>query len=58
MYVYSIDGRLIEAFQEQRVGAGQNRQIEFNASDYPMGQYIVQLRVGDNWNSAKFVVTR
>ncbi|MEM9050534.1 MAG: T9SS type A sorting domain-containing protein [Bacteroidota bacterium] len=58
LYIYSIDGRLIEAFQEQRVGAGANRQIEFDASDYSLGQYIVQLRVGDNWKSAKFVVTR
>jgi len=58
LYIYSIDGRLIEAFQEQRVGAGVDRQIDFDASDYSIGQYIVQLRVGDDWNSAKFVVTR
>jgi hypothetical protein len=58
LYIYSIDGRLIEAFQEQRVGAGVNRQIDFDASDFSIGQYIVQLRVGDDWNSAKFVVTR
>jgi len=57
MYIYSIDGRLIEAFQEQRVGSGINRQIDFDASDYAIGQYILQLRVGDDWNSAKFVVT-
>jgi len=58
MYIYSIDGQLVEAFQEQRIGAGANRQIEFDASDYAIGQYIIQLRVGDNWTSAKFVVTR
>ena len=58
LYVYSVDGRLIESFQEQRVGAGANRQIEIDASDYSLGSYIVQLRVGETWNSAKFVVTR
>jgi hypothetical protein len=58
VYIYSVDGRLIEAFQEQRVGAGVNRQIQFDASDYSRGQYILQLRVGETWNSAKFVVTR
>ncbi|MCH2214408.1 MAG: T9SS type A sorting domain-containing protein [Flavobacteriales bacterium] len=58
MFIYSIDGRLIEAFQEQRVGAGTNRQVDFDASNYAIGQYIVQLRVGDLWTSAKFVVTR
>jgi hypothetical protein len=58
MYIYSIDGRLIEGFQEQRVGSGINRQIDFDASDFARGQYILQLRVGDDWNSAKFVVTR
>lgn len=57
MYIYSIDGRLIEAFQEQRVGAGFSRQIDFDASDYAIGQYILQLKVGEDWNSAKFVVT-
>lgn len=58
MYIYGIDGRLIEAFQEQRVESGFERQITFDASDYAIGQYIVQLRVGDTWKSGKFVVTR
>jgi hypothetical protein len=58
MYIYTIDGRLVEAFQEQRVEAGFDRQISFDASDYAIGQYIVQLRVGDIWESGKFVVTR
>lgn len=58
VYIYGIDGKLVEAFQEQRIGAGFNRQIDFDASDYSRGQYIVQLRVGDNWKSAKFVVTK
>jgi len=58
MYIYSIDGRLIEAFQEQRVESGFERQISFDATDYSIGQYILQLRVGDTWKSGKFVVTR
>jgi hypothetical protein len=58
VFIYGIDGKLVESFQEQRVGAGFKRQIDFDASNYSRGQYIVQLRVGDNWKSAKFVVTR
>ena len=58
MYIYSVEGRLVEAFQEQRVEAGFERQISFDATDYSIGQYILQLRVGDTWKSSKFVVTR
>ena len=58
MFIYSTDGRLVKAFQEQRVESGFERQIAFDASDLSIGQYIIQLRVADTWQTGKFVVTR
>ncbi len=55
LYIYTLDGRLVQSKMNQVVGAGAGKQLQFDASDLSTGTYIIQVQTGDVMRTAKFV---
>jgi photosystem II stability/assembly factor-like uncharacterized protein len=55
IYVYSIEGRLVKAVQNNRIESGQQKQVRLNVSDLSSGTYIVQVQAGEYIETAKFI---
>jgi len=58
IYIYSIDGRLVDAVQNQRLESGLAKQIRFDAGKLSAGTYIVQVQSGSQMTSGKFIRTK
>lgn len=58
MYIYSIEGRLVDSRSAQKMEPGHKKEIRFNASDLAHGTYLLQIKVGNTVQTSKFVKTR
>ena len=58
LFIYSLDGRLVQSSSNQRIEQGLKKEIRFNSNDLAPGTYIIQVKAGNYVETGKFVKTR
>ena len=55
--IYSLSGKLVKNISRSNLPKGDNT-IDFNASELPIGTYLIQFKAGNQVETTKFVKTR